>query len=905
MRVLPHCGAACSRRVVCRLAVCAVSWLVLAGWGVACGADEPKPAAAKSVAAAPVATAPKPPTAPAPAAAREAPPHPTPAAPAKVRFDRDVLPIISAKCFHCHGPDPETREADLRLDLRDEALKDRGGYFVLMPGKPEASELVARIASDDPDMVMPPPATGHPLEPAEIDTLRRWVAEGAEYRAHWSFVRPVRPPLPHVRDPEARVAGPIDAFIVAALAPTGLRQSPRADRATLARRVALDLTGLPLEPAALEAFLADARPDAYERLVDRLLDSPAYGERWARMWLDVARYADSAGYGSDPLRLNIWPYRDWVVGAFNRNLPYDQFTIEQLAGDLLPGATLEQRVATAFHRNTMTNTEGGTDDEEFRVAAVKDRVATTIQAWMGLTMGCAQCHSHKFDPITQTEYYQTFAVFNQTADTDKADEAPRLALPLSPDGEAKRTRLQAEVTALEKRLREAAPLVEYELPELERKLRAEIDRLEQQDKLDELEKLIATPLREILELYDCERTAAERKRLLAYFEPRSQAAGPITRQLAAKRKELEDAKPVEVPVLTELPPDQRRKTHLLVKGNFLAPGEPVEPGFLKSFAPPPEGTPATRLALARWLVDRENPLTARVAVNRFWAQLFGIGLVETEEDFGTQGQPPSHPELLDWLAIDFMDRGWNVKQLLKQIVLSETYQQSSLATAEARRLDPNNRLLSHYSRRRLDAETVRDQALAISGLLSRKLGGPSVYPPQPDGLWRVAFNGQRSWTTSRGEDRYRRGLYTFWRRTIPYPSMATFDAPSRESCTLRRQPTNTPLQAFVTLNDPAFVEMAQALGRRIAAEGGSSPHERCAYGLRLALGRPASDAEVAALVALYEATRTRYLDEPEAAVKLATEPLGPLPKEAEPAEAAAWTVVGNVLLNLDGVLTKG
>jgi hypothetical protein len=749
-----------------------------------------------------------------------------PAAPS-IDFNRDIRPLISARCFPCHGPDQQARKRDLRLDVRAEAIEDRGGYAAIVPRDSDKSEVIARITSTEPSEVMPPAKLGHPLSPAEIDRIRQWIQEGAEYTEHWAFVKPHRPAIPKLDVGDPKLSNPIDNFITARLGAEGLTQSQQTDHYTLIRRVSLDLTGLPPTPTEVDAFVSDRNPDAYEMLVDRLLASPAFGERWARMWLDLARYADSAGYGSDPLRLNIWPYRNWVINAINRNLPYDQFTIEQLAGDLLPHPTEDQLIATAFHRNTMTNTEGGTDREEFRVAAVKDRIATTAQVWMGLTLGCAQCHSHKFDPISQEDYYRFFAVFNQTEDADRPDERPTF---------------------------------------------------------------------------------------------------PVARRQGF----------VSVPVMRELPKDKHRQTHLLVKGNFLNPGATIEPAMLSAFAPPAGARP-DRLGVAQWLVGSDNPLTARVAVNRFWGQLFGTGLVETEEDFGTQGQMPSHPELLDWLACEFSDKGWDVKRLLKTIVTSATYRQSSRLSAESLAKDPRARLLSRYPRRRLEAETVRDQALALSGLLSRKIGGPSVYPPQPDGLWRAAFNGQRTWPTSTGEDRYRRGLYTFWRRTVPYPSMATFDAPSRENCTMRRLPTNTPLQAFVTLNDPAYVEMAQSLGRRIMSEGGRFPEERAHYALKLALARRPTADQIHAVLQLHDQALAMYRKDEDSAKRMigatlqqirpqmvvaqlvgAAPPCAklcfaklvfvegrPQPDGRDLAEQAAWTVVGNMLLNLDALLMKG
>ncbi len=774
-----------------------------------------------------------------------------PAAP--VDFNRDVRPILAKNCFACHGPDDGHRARNLRLDRRDDALRPRRHGSPITPGQPDKSLLVARITAADDTERMPPTETGNRLTREQIDTLKRWIAQGAPYAEHWSFVPPQRPTVPAVRAPQSAVRNPIDAFILGRLAQADLTPNPPADPFVLLRRVSLDLRGLPPTPREVEEFARDCRPDAYERMVERFLDDPAFGERWARVWLDLARYADSAGFGSDPLRPNIYPYRDWVIDALNRNLPYDRFTVEQIAGDRLPDPTAEQRVATAFHRNTMTNTEGGTDREEFRVAAVKDRVDTTMQVWMGLTAGCAKCHSHKYDPITQTEYYRLFAIFNQTADADRPDEKPTMPLP-TPEQDAADRKIDAQVAKAKRQLDTWTPA-----------------------------------------------------RVASWVANWSLLPPAETLALRDRIARLERSRPkvTMLPVMVELPPAQHRETHLLKKGNFLDPGDKVEPGVPAAFHPLPPGAPADRLALARWLVDPANPLTARVAVNRLWAQLFGTGLVETEEDFGTQGELPSHPELLDWLATEYVRLGWDTKAMLRLMVTSATYRQSSRVTPEHLAKDARNRLLSRGPRLRLEAETVRDQALALGGLLSRKVGGPSVYPPQPDGLWQAAFNGQRSYPTSKGEDRYRRGLYTFWRRTVPYPSMASFDAPSREFCVSRRIRTNTPLQAFVTLNDPVYVEAAQALARRIVREGGATPEDRAGYGLRLCLCRPPVAEQVQELVRLYEEELTRYRADAKAAEVLATQPLGPLPPGLGAAEAAAWTVVANVLLNLDGVLTKG
>lgn len=769
----------------------------------------------------------------------------------QVDYNRDIRPILAKNCYACHGPDEAHRARKLRLDQREAAIKPlKNGNIAIAPGDLAKSELLRRVTAEDAAERMPPQNTGVRLTPAQIALLKLWIEQGAPYAEHWAFVKPQPRPLPAVKDPTWPKRS-LDYFVLARMEREGLHPNEPADRYSLLRRVSLDLRGLPPTPQEVDAFINDPSPEAYAKAVDRFLSDSAYGERWARMWLDQARYADSAGYGSDPLR-TIWRYRDWVIDAFNRNLPYDRFTIEQLAGDLLPNPTIDQQMATAFHRNTMTNTEGGTDREEFRVAAVKDRVDTTLQVWMGLTMGCAKCHNHKYEPVTQTEYYRFFAFFNQSADADRSDETP--VIPAAP----------AEV---QERLRQ----IDAEIAVLKRQLE--------------------TPTPQLVAARVLQRS------------PVPVEVVPIVSEIV--RLDRSRPKIPTLPVMVELPVDKRRPTHVMVKGNFLNLGDKVEPGIPAAFPPLPEGAPLNRLGVARWLVDPNNPLTARVAVNRLWAQLFGTGLVITEEDFGTQGEMPSHPELLDHLATEYVRLKWDTKALLRMIVTSATYRQSSKVTPESLDKDPNNRLLTRGPRFRLEAEMVRDQALALGGLLSRKLYGPSVFPPQPPGLWQAAFNGQRTWATSTGEDRYRRGLYTFWRRTVPYPSMATFDAPSREICTVRRIRTNTPLQAFVTLNDPVFVEAAQALALRIVKDGGATVEERARFALRLCLARPPRPEQVQYLVDLFQSERVHYRQKPKEAVELATEPLGPLPAGMDAGELAAWTVVANVLLNLDGVLTKG
>ena len=756
-----------------------------------------------------------------------------PDAPARpIDFNRDVRPILSGHCFQCHGPDARKRKGvdrPLRLDTEEGAFADLGGYQAIVRGKPEESELVRRITSDDSLEVMPPPAHGKKkLTAPEIELLTEWVRQGAPYARHWSYVKPTRPPVPAVKD-ASWPRKPVDAFILDRIEREGLRPSPEADRPSLIRRVSLDLTGLPPTPEEVDRFVADTRPGAYERLVDRLLDRPSYGEHWGRLWLDLARFADSAGYADDPPR-TIWAYRDYVIRAFNANLPFDRFTIEQVAGDLLPDPTEDQLIATAFHRNTPTNNEGGTNDEEFRTVAVVDRVNTTMAVWMGTTIACAQCHDHKYDPIAQAEYFRFYAFFNNTADADRTDESPLLKLYRGPEARPKEA-------------------IEREIARMER--------------------------------------TGERRELLPALRKQRDALKPTT----------------TVPVLRELPRAERRKTRIQHRGNFLDLGPEVTEGVPAAFHPLPPGAPLDRLTLARWLVAEDNPLTARVVANRYWEQLFGEGLVRTPEEFGAQGEPPTHPELLDWLATELVRQRWDLKRFLRLLVTSATYRQGSRVTPDLLRRDPDNRLLARGPRFRLPAEAVRDQALAVAGLLRAKLYGPPVKPPQPASGLRAAFGSGIDWQTSTGDDRYRRALYTTWRRSNPYPSMATFDAPNREVCTVRRSRTNTPLQALVTLNDPVYVEAAQALARRIAA-GCGSPADRARHGFRLCLARDPGAEELDRLVRLFEAARATFGRDPEQARKLATDPLGPAPPGADVADLAAWTVVGNVLLNLDEMLMR-
>jgi hypothetical protein len=805
---------------------------------------------------------------------------------ATVQYARDIQPILSAHCFTCHGPDEKNRKAGLRLDQSASATKElRSGNRAIVPGKSEDSELIARVNATDDDR-MPPPRGHKPLKDAEKELLKRWIDEGAEYQPHWAFVAPKRPLLPAVRTP-GWVKNGIDRFILARLEAEGLQPTVEADRYALARRVAIDLTGLPPTLDEVDRFVNDPSPDAYEKYVDRVLASPAYGERWAQVWLDLARYADSNGYANDNPR-TIWKYRDWVIDALNADMPFDRFTLEQLAGDLLPGAGEGQLVATAFHRNTLTNDEGGTDREEFRAAAVVDRVNTTMQVWMGLTFGCAQCHDHKYDPVSQEEYFRLYAIFNQTEDNDKSDNSPLLAQG-TPDQFRRKAELEAEIASFDRLVNGPSELLDHVQKKWEATVKAE---------------KLPGNIQPILKVPAEKRSPGQKAELTKYFRSVTPEVKPARDRITAAKKEVAGLKIITTPVMRELPPAKQRVTKVHLRGNFLDLGKAVTAGTPAVFPPLPQGQSANRLTLAKWLVDPSNPLTARVTVNRLWEQVFGVALVETPEDWGVRNKVPLHADLLDWLATELIARQWDTKQILKLMVTSAAYRQSSKVTPELAERDPDNRLLARGPRFRSSAEVIRDQALFASGLLSPKLHGVPVRPPRPKLKLNAAFGGATDWEDSTGEDKYRRGLYTMWRRTAPYPSMIAFDAPSRNVCAVNRPRTNTPLQALVTLNDPVFVEAAQALARRALKEGGATVEARAAYAFRLCLARPPREAELKRLVALYKEARAEYADNPKDAVALATVPLGPLPKDMNAADAAAWTVVANVLLNLDEVVLK-
>ena len=826
-------------------------------------------------------------------------------------FGRDVRPILAENCFACHGPDAAKRQAGLRLDVREQATQTlESGKIALVPRKPAASELVRRIKAHG-DEAMPPKESHKRLTADQKQTLIRWIEAGAEYRPHWSFVAPTRPVAPTIGDP-ARARSPLDRFVLAKLEEARLRPSPEADRVTLLRRATLDLTGLPPTPEEVDRFVDDSAPDAFERVVDRLLASPRYGEHMARDWLDQARYADTHGYFTDHERF-MWRWRDWVITAYNRNLPFDQFTIEQLAGDLLSDATLDQRIATGFNRNHMITEETGVFPEEYRTEYVADRVRTTASVWMGLTAGCAQCHDHKYDPLTQREFFQLFAYFNNLPEAGIAggkqkNAAPELRLP-SPEQSVAHDKLTQRLAGLEREL------AGYSRP-------GEPGAVRPRTLGDSIRGLTApgSPESDQSDLaVSAQRTVLESRRTMLLEDERQLLATFATTM-----------------VMQELL--QPRDTFILMRGQYDQPGEKVGPG-VPSFLPPlPMGSPPNRLALARWLVDPRHPLTARVAANRIWRQLFGHGIVATVEDFGLQGEFPSHPELLDWLAVEFGqgDKGrgrqgdeqakrdaitpplslspcppvsslaWDTKRLQRLIVTSATYRQSSAIAPDTLRVDPHNRLLGRAPRHRLDAEAIRDAALTASGLLAERIGGPSVRPYQPDGLWKAIVydtKNEQTYDLTRGEGLYRRSLYTYWKRQVPHPSMLQLDAPTREVCALQRQRTNTPLQALVLMNDPQFVEAARGLAARMAASSRDDP-TRLTNGFRWATSRAPSHSERETLLELFVAERSRFKLKPHSADSLLAVGESPVAEGLDRTELAAWTVVANVLLNLDEAISR-
>jgi uncharacterized protein DUF1553/uncharacterized protein DUF1549/concanavalin A-like lectin/glucanase superfamily protein/cytochrome c len=1028
-----------------------------------------------------------------------------------IDFNRDIRPILSDTCFACHGPDPTQRKAGLRFDNKEGAFAKAG---VIVPGDSLNSRLIKRIAAPEPEMRMPPAASERTLSAKQIDLLRRWIDEGAKWDTHWAYVAPKRLEPPRVATP-AWPNNAIDNFILARLEREGLKPSPPADKITLLRRVTLDLTGLPPTPAETDSFLKDTSPDAYEKRVDQLLGSPHYGERMAMEWLDLARYADTHGYHIDSHR-DMWRWRDWVINAFNRNLRFDQFTIEQLAGDLLPGATVEQKIASGFNRNHMINFEGGAIPEEYQVEYVVDRVETTANVWMATTLGCARCHSHKYDPITQKEFYQFFAFFNTVSeeglDGKTGNAKPFLALP-SQEQKTRLEELTSGIKARENALseKEVAPVQEkweksligkiaesprngltalYGLdgslsdmsgryqhgrtvsgdptfgsgqvgkavsfdgdsqvsfgnvgafersdpfslavwlrgngntpisafqkidnPETRRGYEFLFDDLELvgiqkraahltirltshwpdsalqirttrkltledwyhialtydgaskaaglrlyingkfhptevlQDNLSgtiksdaELQvgnKVLGKPFRggiDDLRLYERALDRAEVEQLAIHYPIHtilSGVSGKRSREESArvrdyfltyaapdalqklyaelnnlkKQKEALNKAIPTVMVMSEM--EKPRETFVLGRGDYRNKTDKVSTGVPAALSPLPQGAPLNRLGLAKWLVEASHPLTARVAVNRYWQMYFGLGIVKTSENFGVQGEPPVHPELLDWLATEFTRTGWDVKAMQRLVVTSATYRQSSRITPALLENDPENRLLARGPRLRLPAETVRDNALAVSGLLNADIGGPSVFPYQPKGLWdELAFGdgfSAQSFTPSTNKDLYRRSMYTFWKRTVPPPQLTTFDAPDREKCTARRALTNTPLQALVLMNDPTYIEAARWLAQQAMTEGGRDAGGRISFAFRRATARMPSAKEARVLRGLFQQQLAHYRGDKKAALDLLAVGESKWDAKLDASELAAWTMVASAILNLDETITK-
>jgi hypothetical protein len=767
-----------------------------------------------------------------------------------VSYSRDVKPILSNHCYACHGPDEGRRKAKLRLDVRANAVRK-----AIKPGHAAKSPLVERVTSDDPEEVMPPPRSKRPpLTAVQVATLKRWIDQGAKFDVHWAYVKPARPAVPAVSNgPWTRNA--IDHFIAAAHEKRGFQPAPEADRVTLIRRLSFDLTGLPPSRRDVEAFLADTSPDAYEKLVERMLTSKHFGERMAMYWLDLVRFADTNGYHSDVHR-NLALYRDWVIGAFNDNKRFDQFTALQLAGDLLPGATAEQKIASGYNRLLMTTEEGGGQAKEYLAKYAADRVRNVSAVWLGATMGCCECHNHKFDPYTMKDFYSLASFFADVRETPvgRQEEMP---FP-SADQEQQLRKIDQELAAARARLQEK-----------EKGLKARSKPAKGEDA--EMKKALQ-PLRQ-----EVARLEGEKKKL--------QASMPTTLVSASM---------------------QPRTMRILPRGNWLDDSgdivSPAVPAFLTPLGV--EKRRANRLDLAKWFVSRDNPLVARVFVNRLWKLLFGQGIVRSLDDFGTQGAVPTHPELLDWLAMEFMDSGWDVKHMIRLMAVSSTYRQASSAGKELRERDPGNEWLARQGRFRLDAEMVRDNALAISGQLSLQIGGPSVKPYQPAGYWQYLNFPRRTYQHDHGHNQYRRGLYTYWQRTFLHPSLKAFDAPTREECCVERPRSSTPLQALVLLNDPTYVEAARVFAERILREGGKDVPARLDWAYRQALSRGVRPAEARVLAELLQKHQADYAKDEAAAGKLVGIGEWPLPSGVSVGELAAWTSVARVILNLHETITR-
>ncbi|MEM7697282.1 MAG: PSD1 and planctomycete cytochrome C domain-containing protein [Verrucomicrobiota bacterium] len=834
--------------------------------------------------------------------------------PETISFNHHVRPILSENCFFCHGPDEATQEAGLRLDTFEGATADLGGYAAIVPGDAEASESWYRILSDDPIDVMPPPESHRELSEADREILRRWIEEGAVYDEHWAFVPPTRTEPPEASEPTWPV-NPVDQFILAKLDQNGVEPNSPAAPRTIMRRLSLDLIGLPPSIKEYEAFetaFAEDEDAAVAEAADRLLASPHFGERMALAWLDAARYSDSNGFQQDGSR-HQWPWRDWVVNAYNENMTFDQFTIEQIAGDLLENPTNDQLIATAFNRNHMLNGEGGAIKEEQRNNYVFDRVDATATTWLGLTMACAQCHTHKYDPITHHDYFSFFAFFNNLPESGGVDRRykavahngtgkssiqisePLLKLPTD-EQTADIARLKKLLAEKQKELGEQLEAIQVAQHEWESQFTS-------QDFVDR--KRFPDSVSTLFRIAPAERKKNQQITLAEFFMVKKDAHDnpewlELGRAIAKTRTELTAVENaiIQVMVMRENPPEKTRMTHVFARGDYTQPTDEVPPG-VPAFLPQPETEgPQTRLTLARWLVSDEQPLTARVTVNRIWQQFFGTGIVKTSEDFGVQAELPSHPELLDWLAVEFRDSGWDVKHIVRLIVTSQTYRQDSRQRPEVSGDDPENRLLARGARRRLPSMLLRDQALDVAGLLKADQGGLPVYPWQPEGLWEEFSFNKISYHHSEAPDQnFRRSLYTFWRRTTPPPNM--FDSSTRQVCTVRSSTTNTPLQALVLMNDRTYLEAARALARRIVAEGGDDVNARLAYAFELATGRKPDGAERNVLARGFDTSFNEFASFASAAEDY----VGGTDSE-NPVELAAYTRMAQVILNLDEVLNR-
>ncbi len=821
-------------------------------------------------------------------------------APRKVDFVRDIQPIFAKHCAACHGE--KVQEGAFRLDTREHLFKGGDSGELVRPGKSAESLLLNRISSEDDGDRMPLDAD--PLSDAQITLIRRWVNEGAVWPdgvtvaepKHWAFLKPQRPDVPQVKESDW-VRNPIDAFILARLEAEGLQPSAEATKEQWLRRVSFDLIGLPPTIAEIDAFLSDDNPDAYEKVVDRLLASPHYGERWALPWLDAARFADSNGYQRDGRR-EAWAFRDWVIRALNDNMPFDQFTIEQIAGDLLPEATLQQKIATGFNRGTMANVEAGTDPEEERVLAVFDRVNTTGTVWLGITIGCAQCHEHKYDPFSQEDYYRLFAFFNnteveiETNNRNRDFTGPKISLPEPAEKTSRRELAEAELQAVKQSLKTLSEQLKKHQADWEKNL----------PHLGDAGEEIPAEIQKILKLAADKRSEKQQKALSEHYLKTFDSYAQLSTRQSGLQKQAEELAAETALVMSELP--EPRMTRLFKRGDFLNPGEEIPAGTPAALHPLRDTQQPNRMDLAQWLIDEENPLVARVTVNRYWAEFFGRAIVDTPEDFGTQGSPPTHPRLLDWLAMQFMQSGWDVKAMHRLIATSAAYRQSSKITPALWRRDQYNELYARGPRIRLRAELIRDNALAVAGLLSEKMHGPPVFPRQPDGVWNHIGRTSNHWKTSQGEDLYRRGVYVYWRRTVPYPSFVNFDAPSREACVVKRSRSNTPLQALTLMNDPVYFEAAAAMAKRICREQPDADIDgRIEYAFRLATGRAPADAEMNVLKSRYQQEFAAYQKNTDAAHKMVEKWGGEI--ETTTIEFAAWMHLTNIILNLDEVITKG